>query len=58
MIFSTGKVKVRAQQVVSKLNAYASMKKLNPEQRIDFQDLQEELETLRRIEGLKKSDGE
>lgn len=49
MKFSSQIVSARIQAILTKLNVYISMKKLNEEQRIDFQDLQGELATLQRV---------
>lgn len=57
MKYSLSQIEARALEVRAKLDSYLSMKRLNEEQRIDFQDLQEELTTLKRFH-LALSDSE
>lgn len=54
MILNTERIKIRAEKITAKLNAYAAEKKLNEEQHLDVIELREELESLRRIVALEK----
>lgn len=52
MKFSVGKIDDRVGRITEQLNLYLSKKILNPEQREDFRDLQEELSSLQRTRAV------